>query len=396
MAKPVLPRTDGALAVVGGGRWARVYLAILAGMDLPFAKIVLISRHGGEKLAAALAKANAVRDGKFAQAPDLESALDTGPISAAIVVNAARLHADTARVLLARNIAVLVEKPAALTEKEASELAAASAGGAVLHPALALVHCAYVWNFAAAIRDLGEPVQSVRIDWCDPADERRYGEIKQFDASLGVVEDGGPHIVALLSCILGRQTANIESVAIARGGFAVDLQGRWGDVALKIMLERQGAGRGRTVICKTASRDIRLDFASEPGTIALNGTTRSADPAWPHPQSPLALQILAFLCGEPTPPLPLAGLTESIAALVAPAARKVREAQWSWLLSQAGMDDASADRLVAMREVLAPLLAPDWQPGDNPGLDRLALKALPLLRGNSAPEDIARALAARA
>jgi len=42
------------LLLVGGGRWARVYLSILARLEMPFHSVLVASRHGEAALRTAL------------------------------------------------------------------------------------------------------------------------------------------------------------------------------------------------------------------------------------------------------------------------------------------------------------------------------------------------------
>ena len=392
-----LEKTGGAILVVGGGRWARVYLSVLADLEHVFSKIIVVSSHGGQALADAIAQADARRPGQFAQAQDLRTVLETQPVAAAILANAARDHARLALELVARKIPLLVEKPVALTEAEcASLIAAAKAGGTPLMPGHVLAFCAYLDNFAAAARQALGPAQSITIRWADAAVETRYGESKAFDAGLGVVEDAGAHIATILSKLLGGKAGAAQESVIARGGLAVELRGQWNGIPYQIGLERDGAKRERLILWQNRDGlEARLDFAAEPGTIEIAGRAQSADPQWPRPHGPLTLQLLAFFrhIAAPQDGTYLQTI-EDTTQFIAAAARQVRTAQERLIAQSAGDGPA---RHVAARELLAPRLAAAgiWRGGDNPALDSLTQDAMARLAASPRLplEDLVRGLA---
>lgn len=354
------------LLLVGGSRWARVYLSILAYIDVPLETVLVASRHGGTALAAALEKANQAGMRRFVQIPDWRD----GTADAAIVVNAARDHASTASALLTHGVPVLVEKPAALTVADAEMMIAiARREKLVLRAALALNHCFYVNNFVAALRAGLGKLASITITWADPGAEARYGETKNFDIGTGLAEDVGPHIAVLLAAIGG--PAVFADAVIARGGLSVRLRGACGGAALVVDMARQAAARRRVVsVCDADGRKAQLDFSVEPGTITLDGVARDADPGWSARPSPLTLQILDFLRLEPRASDPDGILSSTNFA--ASAAELVRMQQRRWL-PQSG--DAEY-RLVAMRELLAPQVAATAAPGDTAALEDMAKRAL--------------------
>jgi len=372
-------RQDGALLLVGGGRWARVTLSVLARMELP-SPLLLISRHGGAALDAAIA-------GRGSRFETLEQALAGGPIRAALVVNNARDHAQTSLALLERAIPVLVEKPAALTMDQASAMtAAARAAGKRLMPGHVLKHCHYVENFAAEARSGLGDIAAIAITWRDEAGAMRYGENKSYDVGLGIAEDVGPHIATLLREILGAGFGGFTRTAIHRGGASVECDGLWREIPFSLVLERDGAKRERSVtFTDRQGREAKLDFSVEPGTISIAGQSRSADPDWPRPLGPLALQFRAFLQDPNLVEAELAELAEAT-LFTAGLADAVRAAQAAWLAEAPAGDPAAL--LTAMRELIAPGLAQSgrWTPGDAHGLDDTARKALELRNSPSKPQ----------
>jgi len=363
------------LLLVGGGRWARVYLSILARLEMPFHSVLVASRHGEAALRTALEKANAARFHQFTQVTDWRAER----AGAAIVVNAAREHAVTAGALLEMGIPTLVEKPVALSIAEGEALIAlAQRSGLVLRPALVLNYCIYLRNFIELMRGSLEKPVEIAITWTDPVAEKRYGEEKGHDAGIGLAEDVGPHLATLLMAM--GEAARIDDARIGRGGLSVCLRGRYGLAALTIEMAREAPARKRLICIRDDhGRQARLDFSVEPGTITIDGASQSADPGWNDRPSPLTLQLMDFLRLEPG-----ANDLDAIrtsTAFSAAAATMVRDAQRRWLAENASASDEY--RLVAMRELLAPGLASAGlvRAGDNKGLETAAALAL---RGDTA------------
>lgn len=361
------------LAVVGGGRWARVYVSVLAGMHLPY-RLAVVARHGSQRMAGMKDSSGQA----VAVLPDLDALLAAGRPAGAIVVNAAMRHADTAQRLLAAGVPVLVEKPAAPDEAAARTLQeAAQRSGSALMPALTYLHCAYLDNFARLVR-AGEPrPANLRMAWTDPAVEVRHGENKGYDRGIGVALDVVPHVWSVLVALLGRVPVAVEGCGIARGGRRVDLRLRAGDTVCDVLIEREAAARRR---CVEVGDSLSIDFSSEPGTIRSCGVEASADADWAtRTDRPVRRQLDAFLRALAAPPSQqsLADLLDS--ARLAGACDALVKARQRELLAGTPMSLLDADTACAVRELLAPVLLRTGrlEAGDAAGLEAhvLALQA---------------------
>lgn len=154
---------------------------------------------------------------------------------------------------------------------------------------------------------------------------------------------------------------------------------------MTLCLARDSDRRERLVVVKARDgQEARLDFSTEPGTITIAGQSSSADPHWPRPQSPLALQLTAFLAAHGTDARACAGVADAT-AFTTMLAQHIRAAQAAWLASPSWDTAAPDEQLVALRELLAPLLldAGCWRSGDAAGLDALARTALQEMAGKS-------------
>jgi predicted dehydrogenase len=379
-----------ALLLVGGGRWSRVYLSVLSHLAAAPGRIVVVSRHGGRLLAEAAANASADGTREIEVVASLDDAVCDAPAVGAIVANAARDHVATALALLERRIPVLLEKPVALDRSDADLLVAAARRSATaLVPGLVLQHCVYLHNFAAAARAMLGAVHRIAVEWADPAAEWRYDEIKGFDAGLGVTEEIGPHIWTLLAALNGEAAGPMAEVEFRNGGLAVRLSGASGSVEIDATLERQGGRRKRCVsVTDRDGRMAALDFSTEPGLIAVGDKQWDADPDWPRRPRPLTQQIERFLQCARQPPAErdLAAAVHST-RFVAAAAALVRQAQRSWLASPAAKRAPAAERGIAVRELLAPLLtkAGMLEAGDDVRLEALTAVAMAFLAGGQDP-----------
>jgi predicted dehydrogenase len=372
------------LVLVGGGRWARVYLSVLARVPLPKRRIIVVSQHGGPGLAAAI---NAAGGLSVSIAGSLDDALAGERPRAAIIANAARLHARTALAFLERGIPVLLEKPVALSNEDADKLvAAAETAGAALVPSMALSHCSYLHVFRRAVRGALGPVRSVEIRWLDAASEIRYGERKGFDAGLGVAEDVGAHLWTLLSLLLGRDRHEIRDVAVERGGRGARLSGESRGVSFTLAIGRVAPMRERSIVVRDdLGREARLDFAVEPGTMHISGVERATDPRWHQRPTPMMRQLARFLLAAGRGPQKRALIAVSATTqFLAQAAEQVRSKQRD-LLNEPGASEEA--RLVALMELLAPKLAREGLcvPGDNAALEHWARQALRWLSGAREP-----------
>jgi predicted dehydrogenase len=354
------------LAVVGGGRWARVYLSVLAAMPLPF-RLALVARHGAERAGAVLDAA-----GRAATlVPDVDALLASGRPAGAIVVNAAMAHAGTALRLLEAGVPVLVEKPAAVDPDDAAAMAAAARRhGVALLPALSYLHCAYLDAFAQCVRDAGQEPAALALDWADPASETRHGEQKAYDRGIGLALDVVPHAWAILAGVLGRPAMVLEDCRIARGGRRVALRMRAGAAQCEVLLEREAPQRRRRL---AVAGGPAIDFAEEPGILFTAAGARNADPAWAtRADRPLRRQLEAFLRALPAPPAArdLADLEDSVR--LAHACDLAVKEQQRRVLADAPAGEPDADTACALQELLAPRLVRlgRLRPGDREGLER--------------------------
>ena len=273
------------VAIIGGGRWGRVILSVLATSDLPVGRITMVTTHNvalARDVVFRLASIHPIR---------VVSVLSDRP-SAAIITNAARSHGETARNLIPQGAHLLIEKPVVMTLPDARNLVAlAHAAHSVLLPGLSYRFCSYLHHFAQRTAPL-HPLSGFDFHWSDPAGEIRYGEQKNYDAIINVADDVMPHIWAILSVLFPQAVFAATSCKTARSGktatFTLDAENLKGTVRL----ERDSDRRRRLI---QLSAPASLDFSVEPGTMTIGAETIMGDPDWATSPGPLARQLRYFL-----------------------------------------------------------------------------------------------------
>ncbi|MBA3656405.1 MAG: Gfo/Idh/MocA family oxidoreductase [Gemmatimonadaceae bacterium] len=280
------------IAVIGGGRWARVLTKALCGLVPPSTRITVHSARN-----AAGMKEWADSSVGLAQVevfPDWP--VFTAPCNAAgIVVNAARDHVESAARLIEHGVSTLVEKPVSTDLGGLQALMKVAEAKAVrLASAHIFAFAKYLDNFAEAVRSSGR-VLDVEILWEDASREIRHGGEKSYDPGLPVFTDVLPHLVSLLSPLTAGEPALDGNIEMADGGAYVRFGLEWSGALCRIALKRNGERRQRILRVQTEREVLTLDFSEEPGTIRVGALEKLAHPGWSERDRPSAQMLTAFL-----------------------------------------------------------------------------------------------------
>lgn len=280
------------IAVIGGGRWARVLTAELCGLVPSSVRISVCSRHNAGSMATwALERGLGQRIRVSKQWPPFDSAAP----GAVIVANAARDHEKAVELALSAGIPVLVEKPIALNAAASQRLAnLARSRNTRFATAHTFLFARYLENFSRIVAEAGA-IRSVRVWWMDPTQESRYGEQKHYDPGLPVLADWLPHVLSMVGALTPGLPQKCTNVTVARGGAHVGLDVDLGGIPCSVQLARNGDRRQRVLEVAAGEDVVRLDFALEPGTITFRSLTIDGDPNWEVERHPVAAMLSAFL-----------------------------------------------------------------------------------------------------
>lgn len=274
------------IALVGGGRWTRVYARVLATLPDLAGMVTVISPHNADGMRQWLA-AEGLGYG-------VAEAVDPSGFDAAIIVNAAADHEPSATQFLAAGVPVLVEKPFAINAVGAVRMIeAAQRRNVYLAAALVFKFASYVDRFASTL-----PVawDRLSVTWTDPAGESRYGERKSNDPNVPVTMDVLPHVVSILDTLAPRAKIACRSATGQRAAQA-DIELALAGRPCQVHLARNAEKRVRLIQAVAGAHRYELDFSIEPGRITAHGADQSGDPDWSNRPSPLTQLARCFLEG---------------------------------------------------------------------------------------------------
>ena len=257
------------VALLGGGRWARVLLPVMQSLLVEDAEIVWVTEHGYE-----LARRWLIDKGINRVSVSTNIATEANAIDAAVVATSPVRHGQQVRELLGCGIPTFCEKPFTLDFDEAIALQRmAASANCPVGVNLEMHFASFVEDFATLIRgrcDRGWHVRQIEIDWLDPWSENRYGETKHGDVYTSIVDDMWPHCWSLLKRLCPHGKVNsVEGVRYEPNNGQVDIRVNFDDVRVIVSLSRRSDRRVRRV--DVNGGEVLLDFSTEPGFSEIDG-----------------------------------------------------------------------------------------------------------------------------
>ena len=280
------------IAIIGGGRWARVIIEVLCEI-VPDKTIIYIyslsNWHGMSKWAKVknfkqnikvLKKISNVKGDK---------------IEAAIVVNSAKDHELSTKTLLINSIPVLVEKPLSLSYLSTKNLINLANNTTFLCSAHVFLFAKYIFNFSNHVKKSGV-IKSIYIEWKDQKNENRYGETKSYDSGLPVYYDCLPHVLSIISSVVCLGEVIIHNVSLFRGGSKVNIKFNLSGIECEVELERNSELRSRLFSVQKENQKSVLNFSDEP-TFIMDGNNivESGDEIQDLKDRPVASMLNAFM-----------------------------------------------------------------------------------------------------
>lgn len=293
------------IALIGGGRWARVHLTVLHTLLAQHDKVHWHTTHNAEENAAFVQSKN-FRHTRVIHSPvDIFAAKPT----AAIIATRTPTHAEWLEKCLEASIPTFCEKPYALDIPTAQHLITlAEQRKIVAGTNLEFTYASYLQDLAKAIHNT--TFQTLEITWHDPAEELRDGEAKTADTSTPHMWDQLPHCCSILNVLLPGTTFKITSITPGNQRVLVSMLSN-DHHAVSLSLSRNASQRQRRI---TLNNNITLNFNPEPGTLAIG--TQVTQLEW-GPHRPMAASLASFLeqIDSPTPNWPLS-LRNTLPALI--------------------------------------------------------------------------------
>ena len=252
------------IAIIGGGRWAKVIISVLDGITPLRTKLSLHSRHCFET------NQSWIANNSFIRSSELVRNYREFPCNiscVAIIANAAGDHQSAAESCLSAGFSTLIEKPFTMSGTGTQDLINLSKKiGIKLAAAHVFCYSPCIVRFGNLVRQM-DSIQSVRVEWTDPFNEQRHGHVKHYDSSLPLFLDILPHIVSIFSIIFPIFRLKFEGLTFEKGGALVNLLFRLGSIPCTVLLSRNAKSRLRGIEVTQPEESLKLDFAREPGSI---------------------------------------------------------------------------------------------------------------------------------
>ncbi|QDS95973.1 Inositol 2-dehydrogenase/D-chiro-inositol 3-dehydrogenase [Roseimaritima multifibrata] len=281
-----------AMAVIGGGRWARVLLTVLRDLvsqlngkgTTEIDSIFWVTDHAPQA-------AQVYLDNQQWENVSLvpRSKIPFSELVAGVVASSPRQHFADCQLLLDAKVPVLCEKPLVTSSREAGQLQALAAKQKTpLGVELPLMHAGFFRDFSRSVA--GCIPDKIQIRWCDPWQEIRHGERKSPELTTDYITDMFPHVWSLLNVVRPDwRLKSIESVTYSPEQIQVEC--RWGEeVLVESVFSRRAETRERRFWIEPQQRGI--DFAVEPGW-TLAGVKRTDNPLCG--ERPLTRSLRRFL-----------------------------------------------------------------------------------------------------
>jgi hypothetical protein len=280
------------IIVIGGGRWARVMVSVLYDFLPEDVNIIVYSKNNFKLML------EWIQNELFSPQVTIINKLNhvnINNIKAAIVVNSAKDHYRFSKFFIQKRIPVLIEKPISLSFLDVQKISFLSKKfNSKIGTSQIFMFASYLRRFKSIISKAGD-IDSLNLDWHDSSFENRYGESKQYDASVPVYLDCLPHILMIISYLLDKEVDQCNSLIFKDGGASLTLDFSFIDTKCTVNIQRNALTRKRFISAKSNNKVIKLDFSIEPGTISGKDFSMSGDEQWEIKEGPLSIMLRSFI-----------------------------------------------------------------------------------------------------
>jgi len=192
------------------------------------------------------------------------------------------------------------------------------------------------------------------LEWYEPDEDMRWGELKSTPHHVNVIEDAFPHAWSILRGAGLSEPLQLRQVDMVNL-WSARLCLRAGEATVELMFDRHAGRRRRYLRIEADGCSVELDFSEEPGILKGDGIICS-EPPWDPAMRPLALELSAFLAacsGQAMPDVPVAA---------------------SQSLEAVSLMEAATSAFISLQ--VRAIAAAACSPGSLPGLSRVIFGAL--------------------
>ena len=277
------------IGVAGSGRWAKVLISILNSILPEEDKIIIFSSRGSETISNWIISNNLENR---TTSVDKYKNIQNANLSALVIANAAKDHFMIAKLGIMSRIPVIVEKPLTTAHKTSIELIdLANKNNVTLASSQIFLFAEYLNNFKKLIES-DENISNINFTWEDASEETRYGEIKTYDSGVSLHKDCLPHILSILSFLIGSKFF-LDDIEFGKEASSLKIKMHSKDIKFNINIKRNAKARKR-LIQVGGAKNIQLDFTNEPGEITYDKNSFIADQNWKNRESPATLMLMSF------------------------------------------------------------------------------------------------------
>lgn len=282
------------IMVVGGGRWGRVWLQVLADARGSTRDLIWVARTDHAE-AMAWARANPAV-ASVAGAPSIAAGLSLQRPTVAIIASRPRDHVSDAQELLAAGAHVLVEKPISPAYQDVERLLRQASG---LNLRLGIgCEFALLPAFQTLRELLGPPTadEVFDLEWCDPDAELRHGAVKARHDEITILEDLLPHAWSVFRAMRPHARFSLAAAKLQDGGNSGRLEfSDQNGARYTFTCDRSAAARRRYLLAASNGHVGSVDFARHPPIVRLNDRLAPLSPKAVALASVLRIEIGAFV-----------------------------------------------------------------------------------------------------
>lgn len=284
------------IVVVGGGRWGRTWVKVIAGAQAISTGIAIASRTAPESVRQWLQTQEIGQSAHLVASLDEAMQLYPRPV-AAIVASRPRDHVRDSLDALERGLHVLVEKPISPAAVDGGRLLlAARAAGRVLAIGTEFAFLPALHAVAETLKEYLQGAVRLTLDWDDPAHEVRHGEVKTHHGETSVVIDLLAHAVSIFDILVPQTGVDVADVDLSADGNVGNVVLRDSkDGRFVLLCNRIAAVRRRMLTIDVGSIHATVDFSSNLPLVVIDGSPCEIPEDILALDSTLRLELGAFL-----------------------------------------------------------------------------------------------------